>query len=411
YLGGSKSQVYQLFCDLKEVSWDQIRGKNWHKLQQESATNTYLGLLSYDDFANHLKSTVGIRGVFHPDWQKSLQKSDKSVFKTSKLYQSASSLIWSQGQFKLIGNPSQQTKQLVRQIDQKPTNHLTNQTKFQLVEVTSKADYLRQIKSVLSDIKNGRYYQLNLLRRFVLPQLSSYQELRSNKELWLSLMAYLWHYSENMSVLLCVKGQMVVSFSPERFVRTTYQQDGAKLFLESFPIKGTAPRGHNTQEDQRLKRELNQSFKDQRELNMIIDLMRNDMASVSWPGSVKVQDPGSVHSFASVFHRQGHIISQLCQNVTLESLLCNLLPIGSITGTPKKEVVTAISEYEQCSRGYFMGSVFLLDRRGFDSSVLIRTLVLNEDGPAEYAAGSGLICDSDALKEYAEIKAKCAMWY
>ena len=57
-----------------------------------------------------------------------------------------------------------------------------------------------------------------------------------------------------------------------------------------------------------------------------------------------------------------------------------------------------------------MGNLLVMDHHGFDSSVLIRSLSLRGTRYAEYAAGSGIVFDSDPELEYHEIDAKCAMW-
>ena len=58
--------------------------------------------------------------------------------------------------------------------------------------------------------------------------------------------------------------------------------------MEACPIKGTAARGATAEADERAARGLRESEKDRSENLMIVDLMRNDLARVCAPGSVKV---------------------------------------------------------------------------------------------------------------------------
>ena len=261
---------------------------------------------------------------------------------------------------------------------------------FQLIPKSTEQDYLQQAEKVIEEIKRGRFYQLNLLRYFEV----------LNSQFRPSCLEKFFKQSARMSVWLESMDQTVISFSPERFIKITPNKNYS--VIDTFPIKGTVP---VTEEPENL---LN-SFKDQAELAMIIDLMRNDLTQICEPGSVKVADKGVLVSNPYVHHLQGHVTGKLKTPLTFGELLSSVFPAGSITGAPKKEVMQAIQEYEKRPRNFFMGSAFYLDEDGyFDSSVLIRTLCKRGE-TAEYAAGSGLVVKSIPEKELAEISAKCAV--
>lgn len=65
-----------------------------------------------------------------------------------------------------------------------------------------------------------------------------------------------------------------------------------------------------------------------------------------------------------------------------------------------------ISELEQVPRGAYTGSMGYLNRDGScDLNILIRSFVL--DGrDLSFAAGSGIVADSDPARELAETRAK-----
>ena len=77
----------------------------------------------------------------------------------------------------------------------------------------------------------------------------------------------------------------VVSASPEWF----FQTRGDHIITR--PIKGTRPRGRTPQDDARLIEELRASSKDRAELNMIVDLERNDLGRICRYGSIRVDEP------------------------------------------------------------------------------------------------------------------------
>jgi len=208
------------------------------------------------------------------------------------------------------------------------------------------------------------------------------------------------------SAYLRLPGRAVVSNSPERFLKL--DPAGA---IETRPIKGTRPRGRDPAEDQALAAELLASDKDRAENLMIVDLMRNDLARVSPPGSVRVPELFKVESFANVHHLVSTVTARLAEGRSVADLLRASFPPGSITGAPKVQAMKVIAGLEP-PRGPYCGSLFWAGFDGaFDSSVLIRTvgLVADEDGwRLEARAGAGIVADSDPRGERLETEAKIA---
>jgi para-aminobenzoate synthetase component 1 len=200
----------------------------------------------------------------------------------------------------------------------------------------------------------------------------------------------------------------VVSNSPERFVSVTAGDD---LVVETRPIKGTRARGGTPAEDADLAAELLASAKDRAENLMIVDLMRNDLARVSPPGSVAAPELFKVESFTNVHHLVSTVTSRLAPGMTAADLLRAAFPPGSITGAPKVQAMKVISELEG-PRGPYCGSLLWAGFDGaFDSSVLIRSLALAQDEAGwrfEAKAGAGIVADSDPVSERVETEDKIA---
>lgn len=205
---------------------------------------------------------------------------------------------------------------------------------------------------------------------------------------------------------LRLPGRAMVSNSPERFLRVL--PDGT---IETKPIKGTRPRDRDPDRDLALAAELLASDKDRAENLMIVDLMRNDLARVSPPGSVRAPDLFRIESFANVHHLVSTVTARLAEGRGVPDLLRATFPPGSITGAPKVQAMKVIAGLEP-PRGPYCGSLFWVGHDGaLDSSVLIRTVALVEDGAGwrvEARAGAGIVVDSDPRAERLETEAKIA---
>ena len=267
---------------------------------------------------------------------------------------------------------------------------------------SSPQSYQKFVEGAIRDIRDGRYYQVNLLKFFSAPD-ADFSGIAARISAWGGAMSSAWR----------VSGLDMVSLSPERFVRVLPDRGG--LSIETRPIKGTIERGRTPVEDQTHASHLMNSTKERAELAMIIDLMRNDLNRVCASGSVEVISHGHLESLPYAHHRVG-VVRGLLRQLTLGEFFETLLPGGSITGAPKVAAMQAIKSYEGRTRGYFMGAAFFWDPVcGYlDSSLLIRTayrLVGEQSGagPFEFAAGSGIVLDSDPAAEEREVmlKARC----
>src|SRR5690606_17422667 len=88
----------------------------------------------------------------------------------------------------------------------------------------------------------------------------------------------------------------LASASPERFLQVVDR------VVETRPIKGTRPRIARPEADLFAGDELAASAKDRAENIMIVDLMRNDLAKVCEPDSVRVAKLCHLEPYAYVLH-------------------------------------------------------------------------------------------------------------
>ena len=209
------------------------------------------------------------------------------------------------------------------------------------------------------------------------------------------------------AAFLNLPGRALVSNSPERFL--SVRREGDDLWAESHPIKGTRPRGADPAADAALAAELLASEKDRAENLMIVDLMRNDLARVSVPGTVRVPRLWGLESYANVHHLVSQVRARLRPGADAWDAFLAAFPPGSVTGAPKLQAMRVIADYE-APRGPYCGSLFWAGVDGaLEASVLIRTVALIENA-AEWAfearAGGGIVADSDPAAEVAETSTK-----
>ena len=120
------------------------------------------------------------------------------------------------------------------------------------------------------------------------------------------------------------------SSSPERFLRV-----GAGGAVECRPFKGTARAHADAAADAAAAAALLAAEKARSENLMITDLIRNDLARVCAPGSVRVPSLLAVESFATVHQLVSTVTAQLPPGRAALDAVAAAFPPGSMTGAPK----------------------------------------------------------------------------
>jgi para-aminobenzoate synthetase len=196
----------------------------------------------------------------------------------------------------------------------------------------------------------------------------------------------------------------LLSSSPER-----YATIGPDRVLQTKPIKGTTPRGTTPAEDREQRLRLANTPKYRAENLMIVDLLRNDVASVCEPGTVEVPTLMAVESYETVHQLVSTVRGHLRDDVSTVGALRALFPAGSMTGAPKLRTMEIIEEVETTPRGAYAGAFGWLASDGrADLGVVIRSLITAGDGRWTLGTGGGITVDSDLEDELAESTWKAA---
>lgn len=275
---------------------------------------------------------------------------------------------------------------------------LTQKTKLKNIQFkarTSKESYLETVNQLKKHIQRGDIYEINYCQEYY----SENIEIENPIQLYTQINAIT---EAPFSVFLQHDSQTVFCFSPERFI----QKKGNQII--SQPIKGTAPRGKNKQEDEQLKTELLTNQKELSENVMIVDLVRNDLSKIAQKGSVKVDELCGAYSFKTVHQLISTISCELDKSSDFLSILKATFPMGSMTGAPKVSAMQLSETYEDFQRGLYAGTIgYFLPNGNFDFNVVIRSLLHNrKNNYLSCAVGGAITIKSDAEKEYEECQTK-----
>ena len=251
----------------------------------------------------------------------------------------------------------------------------------------TRSAYTEAIRQIREYIAAGHVYQVNMSQRFRMG--FSGDPFTLFRSLWEANPAPFFAY-------INAGDHQIVSTSPERFIL----QEGRNV--ETRPIKGTRPRGKTAEEDEKLARELLSSPKDDAELSMIVDLLRNDIGKVCRAGSVKVAEHKRLEKYKNVFHLVSVINGELDADKDSTDLIAATFPGGSITGCPKIRSMEIIDELEPRRRHIYTGSIgYISFHDTMDFSIAIRTATVYH-GNILFSVGGGIVFDSDPGEEYEE---------
>lgn len=194
----------------------------------------------------------------------------------------------------------------------------------------------------------------------------------------------------------------VLSSSPERFLSVDTHRNA-----QTKPIKGTIARGATPEEDAAAAAWLRTDEKTRAENLMIVDLLRNDLSTVSDPASVRVPVLMGVESYSTVHQLVSTVSSRLREGVSAVAAARACFPGGSMTGAPKPSTMQIIEGLEGRARGVYSGALGFVSADGSANlSIVIRTLVAHDEGTVTLAAGGAIVADSDPTAEYEEMLTK-----
>ncbi|MCO4844895.1 MAG: aminodeoxychorismate synthase component I [Sulfurovum sp.] len=239
--------------------------------------------------------------------------------------------------------------------------------------------YKKVLGEVLEEIRSGNTYLLNLTFR------TPVETNLTLKDVFIYAKAKFKLYFKDE----------FICFSPERFVEIEENT------IATYPMKGTI--NANLPD---AKETILADQKEMAEHVMIVDLMRNDLGIIG--SDVKVEKFRYVEKIKAGEKELLQVSSKITATLptdwkdNLGTLLSQILPAGSISGTPKKSTVNIIKHVENFDRKFYTGVFGVFDGESLRSGVMIR-FIEKENGTFFYKSGGGITIDSDAKSEYEEL--------
>ena len=267
---------------------------------------------------------------------------------------------------------------------------------IQIQQRITKDEYVNKVNTMLQNIHRGNIYEANFCMEFFVENCSIQPMQTFNKLNYLSQAPFSVYFKNNNQYLLCA--------SPERYL----QKEKNKLI--SQPIKGTAKRSNEINEDEFYKNQLEKNPKERSENIMIVDLVRNDLSKTAQKNSVQVEELCKVYSFKQVHQMISTVVSTIKDDVAPVECIKTTFPMGSMTGAPKISAMQIIEELEETKRGLYSGAVGYFTPNGdFDFNVVIRSILYNaQNNYLSFSVGSAITSKSNPENEYEEclLKAK-----
>jgi para-aminobenzoate synthetase component 1 len=262
--------------------------------------------------------------------------------------------------------------------------------KIEVKQRISKEEYLDKLDKMFAHINLGDIYEANFCMEFfaenaIINPMAVFNKLNAISE-------------PPFAVFFKNNKQFLLSASLERYLKKDQNT------VISQPIKGTARRHPDFEEDEKIKNELFLNEKERSENIMIVDLVRNDLSKTAQKGSVVVNELCKPYTFKQVHHLISTVTSQLEEQFSAVDVLKSTFPMGSMTGAPKISAMKIIEELEETKRGLYSGAVGYFSPEGnFDFNVVIRSILYNQEHKyLSFSVGSAITAEATAEDEYEE---------
>ena len=195
-----------------------------------------------------------------------------------------------------------------------------------------------------------------------------------------------------------VAGTTFLGASPELLVA---RLDGV---VTSLGLAGSAPRGADAVEDERLGRELLADAKNRIEHDIVVRAIREGLSPLT--SHLRAPNQPGLMRLPNIQHLSTHITAEADEGIDILTLVQRLHPTPAVCGWPTAEARRVIETHEGFDRGWWASPVGWVDAAGDGEFTVALRSALVRGERAWLFAGAGIMGDSRPADELAEIDLK-----
>ncbi|MFN8015349.1 MAG: chorismate-binding protein [Acidimicrobiia bacterium] len=248
----------------------------------------------------------------------------------------------------------------------------------------NKDEYIECVSLMKQEMNQGKYFLANLTRQIATNE--------RNDFLFACYLSCLYHETP-FRFLLNTGSEIVLGLSPERFLKI---EDNIAI---NEPMKGTATNIY----------ELSNNNKELNENTMMIDLARSDLSQICEPQSISLKSRGNISQHPELYQMSSILTGRLSGEKSMTGAIKSILPVSSVTGTPKPYVVKRLKDLEKYNRNIYCGIYGWVNTNddSCDLAVSIRTIA-SSNQITSIGIGSGITNASIEEKEWNETELKAS---
>lgn len=259
-------------------------------------------------------------------------------------------------------------------------------------ESSDTSRYVEAVDGALKAIDGNKLSKLILSRSVYLTTdidlTASYRALRHNN-------------TPARSFLLRLGGIAAAGVSPSAIIEVS-----STGTIVAQPLAGTRAFTNDPELNASLRNELLSDPKEIYEHALSVRLAQEEIAAVSVPGTVFIEDFMQVIARGSVQHLASSVRGRLRSDANCWDAFISAFPAVTASGIPKRAACQEISLREPFPRGLYSGAVLTVGSNGELDAALVLRSIYQVDGATWLQAGAGLISQSNAKRELEETREK-----
>ncbi|HJO24028.1 MAG: isochorismate synthase [bacterium] len=174
--------------------------------------------------------------------------------------------------------------------------------------------------------------------------------------------------------------------------------------LETGAVAGSAPRGREPVEDERLGQELLESKKEQAEHAVVVRAIREALDGTCV--ELDVPEAPRLLRLEGIQHLETPVRGRLVPGTRLLELAARMHPTPAVGGMPSSAALAWIDAHESLDRGWYAGCIGHLDAAGGGELCVALRSALLRGSDAHLFAGAGLVEGSNPVAELRETRLK-----